>query len=471
MKMEFALALLVMTTLAVAALLVPLILRRRSTASRDAYNLAVYRDQLTEIERDVGRGVLEPGDAEAAKAEIGRRILTLTPATTEASTSRAPLAVATTAILLLPIAAWTIYWQIGSPGLLDEPHAAQTAAAPHVDIGAALNQLTAHLETHPDDLKGWLLLARTDLDQRHYAEAAEAYRHAADLSGHKPEIMGDWGEAQLLAAGGTVTPQAREAFQAALADPESAPRSRYYLALADMQAGDTKKALQEWVDLEADSPDGAAWLPLLRDRITNSAKSLGVDPATLKTSTGAPRKTAASPPTSPPAGMPPSAVVEETDKATANATPEQRQAMIEGMVAKLAARLEKEPDDVAGWVQLGRSYMVLNQPEKARDAFARAAKLKPGDTALKEQYAEAIVAAAGDGQLPEAATALWHEVLDAEPQNPDALWYVGLAEAAAGRPDTARELWTRLLAQLTEGSEDYREVSQHLAELKPSEPK
>jgi cytochrome c-type biogenesis protein CcmH len=472
MRMGFALALLAMTTLAVAVLLVPLILRRRAAASRDAYNLAVYRDQLTEIERDVGRGVLDAGDAEAAKAEIGRRILMLTPATAEAPTARAPLAVATTAILLLPIAAWTIYWQIGSPGLDDVPHAARaTAPAPHVDVASALEQLTAHLETHPDDLKGWILLARTDLDQRHYADAAEAYRHAADLSGHKPEIMGDWGEAQLLAAGGTVTPQAREAFQAALADPESAPRSRYYLALADMQGGDAKKALQEWVDLEADSPDGAAWLPLLRDRIANTAKTVGVDPATLKTSSGAPRKIAASPSTPAPAGMPPTATVEETEKATANATPEERQAMIEGMVAKLAARLEKEPEDVAGWVQLGRSYMVLNQPQKAQEAFARAARLKPGYIPIKEQYAEAIIAAAGDGQLPEAATALWREVLGAEPQNPDALWYVGLAEAAAGRPDTARELWTRLLAQLTEGSEDYREVSQRLAELKPPAPK
>jgi len=466
MRMGLALALLAMTTLAVAVLLVPLILRRRAAASRDAYNLAVYRDQLAEIERDIGRGVLDPGDAEAAKAEIGRRILALTPATTEASASRTPLAVATTAILLLPIAAWTIYWQVGSPDLLDEPRTMRTAAAPHADIGAALNQLTAHLETHPDDLKGWLLLGRTDLDLRHYAEAAEAYRHAADLSGHNPEIMGDWGEAQLLAAGGTVTPQAREAFEAALADPESAPRSRYYLALADMQAGDARKALQEWVDLEADSPEGAAWLPLLRDRIASAAKSLGIDPATLKTSSGAPRRTAAGPPAQSPAAMPPSAAVEEMDKTTANATPEQRQAMIEAMVARLAARLEKEPGDVAGWTQLGRSYMVLNQPDKARDAFARAARLEPGDVSLKELYAEAIVAAAGDGQLPEAATTLWREVLDAEPQNPDALWYVGLAEAAAGRPDTARVLWTRLLGQLSEGTADYREVSQRLAELK-----
>jgi cytochrome c-type biogenesis protein CcmH len=465
MSMGLALALLAMTTLAVALLLVPLILRRRAAASRDAYNLAVYRDQLAEIERDVGRGVLDPADADAAKGEIARRILALAPARTADAASRAPLAVATIAVMLLPIAAWTLYWDLGSPGVPDEPHAARIAAA-HLDAAAALKQLDAHLAAHPDDLKGWLLLARTDLDVGRYDKAVEAYRHAADLSGQKPEIVGDWAEAQVLAAGGTVTPAAQQAFKTALADPDSAPRSRYYLALADLQAGDPKKALQEWVDLEAESPTDAAWLPMLRERIADTAKSAGIDPATLKTSSHAPRKAASDQPMPSAVGMPPSAAVEQVEKATANASPSQRQAMIEGMVAKLAARLEKEPGDVAGWTELGRSYMVLNQPEKAQDAYARAARLKPGDIALKEQYAEAIIAAAGSDDPPEEAAALLREVLDAEPQNEEALWYVGLAEAAAGRPDAARDLWTRLLALLPQDSADRREVAERLGALK-----
>lgn len=63
------------------------------------------------------------------------------------------------------------------------------------------------------------------------------------------------------------------------------------------------------------------------------------------------------------------------------------------MVGNLAARLEQQPDDVEGWAQLGRSYMVLNEPQKARDAYAHALKLKPDDAALKEAYAEASRAA------------------------------------------------------------------------------
>jgi cytochrome c-type biogenesis protein CcmH len=300
MSMGLALAMLGLTTFAVVLLLAPLILRGRRAASRDAYNLAVYRDQLAELERDVARGIIGPGEAAAAKAEIGRRILALTPAAMPARSSVVSIMVAAAAIIVLPFAAWTIYWQLGSPGLPDQPFAARGVSGgdiagktdPHLEMAEAMRKLGEHLEAHPDDLKGWLLLARSDIDLGRYPDAVEAYRHAADLSGQNPDIVGDWGEAQILAAGGTVTPAAQQALKTALADPESAPRSRYYLALAKLQAGEAKAALQDWVDLEAESPADAAWLPTLRRRIAETAAQAGIDPAALKTSSGAARKDA-----------------------------------------------------------------------------------------------------------------------------------------------------------------------------------
>ncbi|HZK90079.1 MAG TPA: c-type cytochrome biogenesis protein CcmI [Stellaceae bacterium] len=499
--MGLALGMLGLTTFAVALLLAPLILRNRRNDTRDAYNLAVYRDQLAELERDVGRGIIEPGEAEAAKSEIGRRILALTPGEAPAASSSAPLAVAAVAIILLPFAAWTLYWELGSPSVPDEPLASrdakgnggETAAAakpnPHLDMAEAIRKLKAHLKEQPGDFNSWVLLARSEMGQGRYQDAVEDYRHAADLSGQKPEIVGDWAEAEALAAGGKITPEAQEHFTTALADPENAPRSRYYLALAKLQAGDAKTALQEWVDLEADSPDDANWLPMLRRRIDETAHTAGLDPATLKTSKGAARKpppaeavtppavsanpaaAAANPPVPPAAeqgeaNMPSSTEVTEAARATATATPQQRQAMIDTMVARLAARLEQLPDDADGWNRLGRSYMVLNQADKAKDAFARAVKLKPDDTALKQQYAEAIIEAEGGDQPPAQATALMREILGAEPKNAEALWYVGLAEAAAGHKDTAQDLFTKLLAQLPADAPARKEVEQRLAALK-----
>ena len=300
MSMGLALALLGMTVFAVALLLAPLILRGRFTQARDAYNLAVYRDQLAELDRDVERGLIAPGEAEAAKSEIARRILALTPADAPARSSPASLMIAVTAIILLPFGAWTLYWDLGSPNLADQPFASRGEAAgattanagPHLDLEEAVQKLAEHLQAQPDDLRGWILLARSEIGLNRYQDAVEAYRHAADLSGHKPEIVGDWAEAQVLAADGAVTPEAQQAFQSALADPESAPRSRYYLGLAKLQAGDAKGALQDWVTLEAESPADASWLPLLHRRIAETAKTAGVDPATLKPASDTPHKVA-----------------------------------------------------------------------------------------------------------------------------------------------------------------------------------
>jgi cytochrome c-type biogenesis protein CcmH len=370
-SLGFVLALLALTLLAMALVLAPLLWRRREAASSEAYNLAVYRDQLAEIERDIDRGVLNPDEAESARTEIARRIVALPqgggapPMTTHERATRASLALIAGAVVLLPFAAWTLYWQLGSPTLPDDPFAARRAQAqaainPHTDMAAAVAKLAEHLHDHPDDVTGWVLMGRSQIDLGRYHDAADAYRRAAELSNQRPDIVGDWGEALVLEAGGTITNAAKADFEAAIKDPASAPRSRYYLALMALQHGDAKAALQGWVDLAADSTPDAEYMPLLRRRIADTAKQAGIDPATLKTSSGKP--------------LP---------------SPD---AMIQGMVAGLAAKLQEHPDDPDGWARLGRSYMVLGEPDNAVDAYQHAVKLKPDDDALKTALDQAQAA-------------------------------------------------------------------------------
>lgn len=281
MSLGLATALVGLTSLAVALLLLPLLLRRSAAPARQAYNLAVYRDQLAEVERDLGRGVLAAAEAEAARAEIGRRILALGPGGGDVLPHPKRVAAATVLILLLPVVALLLYARLGAPGLPDQPFAARrpggaptATGADHLDMQQALAQIRDHLKGHPDDLTGWLLLARSEVSLGHFADGAEAYRHAVDLSGHRADVVGDWGEAQVMAAGGTVTPAARDAFEAALKDREAAPRARYYLALAQLQHGDVAGALAAWRQLAADAPADAAWLPAVRQRIAEAEQKL-----------------------------------------------------------------------------------------------------------------------------------------------------------------------------------------------------
>jgi cytochrome c-type biogenesis protein CcmH len=149
--------------------------------------------------------------------------------------------------------------------------------------------------------------------------------------------------------------------------------------------------------------------------------------------------------------------------AAASMTPEKRQEMIRGMVGKLAAELEQKPDDVAGWLRLARAYGVLGDNDKAAQAAARAAALAPTDTETQLAAARASITAAGGGKdptvaVPAPAVAALQRVLAIAPDEPDALWYLGLAAAQRHDVDAATGYWRRLLAKLPSSGEDRKMV-------------
>ena len=84
--------------------------------------------------------------------------------------------------------------------------------------------------------------------------------------------------------------------------------------------------------------------------------------------------------------------------------------MIRGMVAQLALRLREEPDDAEGWARLARSYRVLGEAEKERDALAELARLRPDDVGALSSYARSMLRTA-EGAPPPASlrpsTASW----------------------------------------------------------------
>jgi cytochrome c-type biogenesis protein CcmH len=148
---------------------------------------------------------------------------------------------------------------------------------------------------------------------------------------------------------------------------------------------------------------------------------------------------------------------------------EQRSTEGARLVAELAERLEREPDDVEGWLLLARSYMVLGQYVDGRNAYREAWTRTPQpDNELKVAYAEAQIlsdraALGGDaGRIVE-------EVLATEPGNPKALWYGGLVALELGREDLVKTRWARLL-ELDPPDEIAAMLRQQLAALGEAPP-
>jgi cytochrome c-type biogenesis protein CcmH len=151
---------------------------------------------------------------------------------------------------------------------------------------------------------------------------------------------------------------------------------------------------------------------------------------------------------------------------TITSLPEDEQmAMIRDMVEGLATRLADEPDDLEGWSRLAQSYAVLGEWQNARDAYAHALSLAPGDTNLADGLANAVSGLLPpDGSVPAGSVAAYETVLDASPDNQQALYYLGLAAHQAGDDARAVELWTRLRDQLPEGGNQRAFIDQKLRE-------
>ena len=471
--MIFALAAALLTALAVAAVLIPVLRRHRRAPSRADYDLTVYRDQLRELESDRARGLVSEEQVEAARTEIERRMLRAARARDAAQAAGAAKAsepvdagagisrgwrrraAAIGLGLCIPALAAGIYASLGTPGLPGRPFAEVERPAARTETLAALSgpveQLAARLEGEPDNLEGWLLLGRSYVVLQRYPEAADALRRAATLSGGDPEVLAMLGEAIVWANDGMVVPEAVGAFRQVLDARPTDPAARFHLALARAQAGAVREAYEMWLALAADTPADAIWRGDLEALIRQSAEVLGIEPGAV--------------PSGPAVTDAPSGPTAEDMAAAAEMSPEERMAMIRGMVESLAARLEETPDDPEGWRRLAQSYAVLGEPEKAVDTLRRASELAPDDLATLHAYARALTGELGAEPPPPEAVAVYERILRLEPDDGAALWFVGRAAAERGDGATARAHWERLLALLAPGSDEHEAVQTALNSL------
>jgi cytochrome c-type biogenesis protein CcmH len=355
--------------------------RAPEAADGAGHAVRVYRDQLDELERDKAQGRLSAEEAEAARAEIGRRLIALdaeakAPAAAAGGGSIARRTVAIVALAGIPILSLSLYLWLGAPQLPGAPLAArlEQPAAPD-DIETLVAKVEAHLAEEPEDGRGWEVLAPVYIRLQRPADAAQAYRNAIRILGSTAERQANLGEAIWMAEGGIVTAESRAAFEAANALDADAPEPRFFLALAAEQEGDTDKAREQLTALLAEAPADAPWRGMVERALA------GLEGGAPEGSTLAEGTPAASPQPGPTA---------DQMAAAQDMAPEERTAMIEGMVGRLAARLEAEPDDVEGWLRLIRSYAVLGRSEAAAEA-ARDALAGVSDSG-ERQRVEALIA-------------------------------------------------------------------------------
>jgi cytochrome c-type biogenesis protein CcmH len=363
-----------MTIMALGAVIWPLLRARGMTAAGS--DLAVYRDQLEEIERDRGEHRIEPEEAEAARVEVSRRLLAAanaanaTPDSAGTSGRRRFAAVAVTGVVI-PLIAVALYGVLGSPELPGQPLAARTPnseeALERSPIGQLLARVEAHLAENPNDGRGWEVVAPVYMKLERYDDAAKARRQAILLLGESPARDVDLGEAITAAANGVISDEAKVAFDRAIKLDAENYKAQFYLGLAAEQDGNNEEASRIWRELIAKAPADAPWLVVVHQALERvdpqAAAALAAAPNAALPNAAVPK--AAAPKAEP--GPRPDDVA-----AAGEMTDAQRSQMIRGMVDRLASRLHENGSDLDGWLRLLRAYKVLGENAKAKEAIAEA---------------------------------------------------------------------------------------------------
>lgn len=350
-----------MTAAAIFAVLWPL--SRRPEAARGGQDVAVYRDQLDEVERDRAAGLIGPGEAEAAKVEISRRLLAAAdqsgrPTTDAASALRHRRMVAVAAFVLVPVIAVALYARLGSPQQPGSPLANRPdLPVEQRSIESMVAQVESHLERNPEDGRGWEVVAPVYLRLGRFPDAVRARANALRLLGATATREADLGEAQVALGNGVVTAEAKASFERALKLDPNEVKAQYFTGLAAEQDGRAEEAARLWRDMLARAAPNAPYRPLIEQSL---ARLQGKDGEKIASA------------------EPPGPAAEDL-QAAEQLTPEQRAAMVRGMVERLAEKLKTDGSDFDGWLRLVRAYVVMGDAEKARAALSEARKAMGGD--------------------------------------------------------------------------------------------
>lgn len=371
-----------LTTLTIALLLRPLLREQQSDDDLLAYDREVYKDQLSEIDRDFDNGLLTENEAELARIEISRRLLAAdVKSKTAVKGTKMSYAIILPIALAIPAIAIGTYTIVGQPMSPDMPLALRIAPSANQvaeraipdDIAEMVAQAEAHLVQNPNDGRGWDVLAPIYFRMGEYLKAQQAFAKAIELEGSTALRHASLGEAIVTAQEGLVTPEARSNFVKALEIQPYAPRPKFFLALGLGQIGQNDKAIAAFEDLAKISPADAPWIRAVQVQI---ASLKGIEPESVVLET-LPASTSAEIKSEPSQLGNPS----EDDIAVASEMNSgDRMEMIKNMVASLDERLNDEPDNFEGWQRLLQSYVVLGDTQTAEKALLRALKAFSSDT-------------------------------------------------------------------------------------------
>jgi len=250
---------------------------------RKEANIAVYRDQLSELEADLRNGIVSEEQYAQDREELERRLLEDTATTKTKKTGTAPAVARNTAYVLgigLPLVAVIFYLNVGSPNSISEPpqvsSAPQQMGAPQErtqeQIAANVDKLATRLQSNPNDPQGWIMLARSYNSMEKWNEATGAYAKATEQNPNNADLWAEYALATAMANGKSLEGKPMKLINRALkVDPQNA-KALQLAGSAAFQAKDYKKAIDYWQRVLKQVPTGSEVEQVITERIDEAKK-------------------------------------------------------------------------------------------------------------------------------------------------------------------------------------------------------
>ena len=339
--------LIILSVVAILFVLVPY-LRAKEPEGSITPDIDVYKAQLKELNNDLKSGIIDDEEATRTKLEIERRILKAADGQLISSTLEKPNNFLSLAIVVIILFSAAFYAVIGTPGMPDFPIEEFRQQEMPMDRVEALAQtddliakVKARLVSSPEEVQGWGYLANLEMNKGNFQKAAEALYQAHIIAPDVFDYQLMYAESLIMASNERVTPAALIILNKAKKMAPEHPGPRYYLALADFQAGDVGVAHSEWKVIQGELENSDPMMPLLNVWINRAEVALGI--AEPLPQTRAPSITA------------------EQAETIQSMSADEQQELIRQMVLQLATKQEENPTNIEGWTRLSRAYMVLGE--------------------------------------------------------------------------------------------------------------
>ncbi|MCU7916942.1 MAG: c-type cytochrome biogenesis protein CcmI [Candidatus Thiodiazotropha sp. (ex Epidulcina cf. delphinae)] len=279
--------------LAMAFVALPLMRKRtEASVSSDELNLAVFKQQLAELDSDLDSGILDQTRYDAARKDLEKELLTDVSGKSNKPESTASGRAMALAALLIPLMAMLLYQNLGSPEIIQrlaEQPTAMPATASHAQQGQGstqnlppmedlVNRLAKKLEDQPDNLDGWVMLGRSYMAMNNQTAAINAYERALQIDDGNVGLLIAYAEAVAATTGNDFTGRSAPMIEKAYRLEPKNPNVLWLSGIVAYQQNQFQTALDRWQLLQGMLKPQTAELESVTKAIDDTRSKLGLSP-------------------------------------------------------------------------------------------------------------------------------------------------------------------------------------------------